>query len=113
MVIRFYLKTATPGGATVTITNAVGQEVSRQQLSAVPGINQVVWNARLGGGGRGGRGGGGAPAGGPVSANPIDQWAPLGDYTVRLTVGGKSLSQKATIAKTQGWSIGATPQIIR
>jgi hypothetical protein len=32
---------------------------------------------------------------------------------VTLTVAGNTLTQKATIAKTQGWSIGATPQIIR
>jgi photosystem II stability/assembly factor-like uncharacterized protein len=118
MVVRFYVKTAAPG-ATVVITNAAGQEVARQQVNARAGINQVVWNTRLGGG-RGGRGGpaasagqGGARAGGPASANPIDQWAPLGDYTVTLTVAGNTLTQKATIAKTQGWSIGATPQIIR
>jgi hypothetical protein len=58
------------------------------------------------------RGHRGGPAG-AASANPIDQWAPLGDYTVTLSVGGTTLTQQARIAKTQGWSIGANPQIIR
>jgi hypothetical protein len=40
-------------------------------------------------------------------------WAPLGEYTVTLDIDGKQLTQKARIAKTQGWSIGAVPQIIR
>ena len=121
MVIRYYLKTAVPGGATVTVTNAAGQEVARVNGGSAAGINQAVWSTRLGGG-RGARGGGGpstgsgrggtaAPA--PVSANPIDQWAPLGNYTISLTVGGKTLTQTATIAKTQGWSMGIQPQVIR
>src|SRR6185369_10696727 len=93
MVIRYYLKTASAAPPTIVITNAAGQELARLQGSANAGINQGVWNMRLGGGGRGGRAGGAAPAGVlPASANPIDQWAPLGDYTVTLTVAGKTLT---------------------
>ena len=55
-----------------------------------------------------GRGGGGARGG----AN-LDQLAPLGDYTVTLTVGATTLTQKARIAKTQGWAFGTSPQTIR
>lgn len=110
MVIRYYLKTAVPGGAAVTITNAAGQEMARMQGTAAAGINQAVWNTRIGGG-RGARGGG--PVGPPASANPIDQWAPLGDYTVTVTVGGKTMTQTAKIAKTQGWSIGLQSTVIR
>ena len=113
MVIRYYLKTALPAGATITVTNASGQEMTRMQGRAVAGINTVVWNTRAGGGG--GRGGalaatGAAPASG---SGPLNQWAALGEYTVTLSVGGTTLTQKATIAKTQGWSVGANPQIIR
>jgi hypothetical protein len=81
------------------------------QSGSQAGINQAVWSTRLGGG-RGARAGG-APAAGPVSANPIDQWAPLGDYNVTVTVADKTLTQTAKIAKTQGWSMGIRPEIIR
>jgi hypothetical protein len=47
------------------------------------------------------------------AGGPLDQWAPLGDYTVTVSVAGRTLTQTATIAQTQGWSIGGTPQIIR
>ena len=57
--------------------------------------------------------GGGAAAPAPTSNNAIDLWAPLGIYTVTLTVGGKTRTQTATIAKTQGWSMGIQSQIIR
>ena len=77
------------------------------------GINTVVWNMRAAADGRARRrcaGGGGAPA----SANPIDQWAPLGDYTVTLRGRRQDAHpDKCAIAKTQGWSLGTTPQIIR
>ena len=116
MVIRYYLKAAVPNGAVVTITNTASQEVARLTGQSNAGINQVLWNTRLGGGGRGARGGGaggGSTAPAPTSNNPIDQWAPLGNYTVTLAVGGKTLTQTAVIAKTQGWSMGIQPQIIR
>ncbi len=113
MVIRYYLKTATPGGATVTVTNSAGQEMLRTTGSAAAGINQVLWSTRLGGG-RGARsGGGGSNAPALASANPIDLWAPLGDYTVTVTVAGKTMTQTAAIAKTQGWTMGVQSQIIR
>ena len=108
MVIRYYLKAADAARATVVITNSSGREVARLQGAASAGLNTVVWNTRLGGAG-GGRGAGGAPAGGSV----LDQLAPLGDYTVTLTAAGRTLTQTATIAKTQGWSLGTAPQIIR
>ena len=117
MVIRYYLKTATTGPATIAIANAAGQEVARLQGRSTAGVNEVVWNMRYpggrgGGGGRGGAGGG-TTIQGPVSSDPIAQWLPLGDYTVTLSVAGQTLSQKATIARTQGWSLGIRPQIIR
>jgi hypothetical protein len=43
----------------------------------------------------------------------VDQWAPLGEYTVTLDMGGRKLTQPARITKTQGWSLGAAPQTIR
>jgi hypothetical protein len=109
MVIRYYVKTAA-AGATVAITNAAGQEVARVQGRAVAGINAVVWNMRS----ASAAGGRGATASqGRGSVNPLDQWAPLGDYTITVEVAGQKLTQTAQIAKTQGWSIGGAPQIIR
>jgi len=112
MVIRYYLKAAGSGAASIVVADASGQEVARLQGTATAGINTVVWNTRLtgraGGAGATARGGG-ATRGGAG----IETLAPLGDYMVSLTVGGKTLTQKATIAKTQGWSIGQTPTIIR
>jgi hypothetical protein len=43
----------------------------------------------------------------------LDQLAPLGDYTVSVTVAGRTLTTAGKIVKTQGWSIGQTPTIIR
>ena len=107
MVIRYYLKEAASSGASVVITDAEGKEVARLQGRGAAGINSVVWNTRIPGTGRG-RGAA------PGVRNPIDQWLPLGEYTVTLEVGTAKLTQKARIAKTQGWSLGPpAPQIIR
>jgi photosystem II stability/assembly factor-like uncharacterized protein len=65
-----------------------------------PGMHRVSWDMKyqpLGeGGGRGGGGGGGAV---PHRTYPSVNapWAPPGTYTVRLTVGGKSLTQPLTV----------------
>ena len=73
------------------------------------------WRSRSGcrrrwGRGAGGSGGGGGRGG---SGNPIDQGAPLGGYTVTLDIGGAKHTQKGRIVKTQGWTIGPVPQVIR
>jgi hypothetical protein len=106
MVIRYYLKNQGTGNAVITITDAQGQEVARLSGRTAAGINAVVWNTRVQSAGRG-RGAG------PAVGNPLDQWMPLGEYIVTLEVGGTKLTQRARIAKTQGWSIGPSPQIIR
>jgi hypothetical protein len=36
-----------------------------------------------------------------------------GDYTVTLQVDGRTLTHKARITGTQGWSIGPRPHVIR
>jgi hypothetical protein len=38
---------------------------------------------------------------------------PLGECTVTLEVAGQTLVQKGRIPRTQGWSLGLVPQIIR
>lgn len=103
MVIRYYLKNQAPA-ANVIITDAKGQEVAKLPGKAAPGINTVLWTMRAAGAGRG-RGAGG---------NATEGWAPLGEYTVTLDLGGKKLAQKASITKMQGWSLGPpAPQIIK
>jgi photosystem II stability/assembly factor-like uncharacterized protein len=106
MVIRYYLKDASPARATVTIADASGREVGRLTGPASAGINTVVWNMRAGGGGRG-RGAG------PGGGSPVDQLVPLGEYTVSLEIAGRRLTTAATIVETQGWLIGAASRIIR
>jgi photosystem II stability/assembly factor-like uncharacterized protein len=68
-------------------------------LSAEPGLHRWMWDLHYasrapagGGGGRGGGGGGGGRGGG--GAGP---WAPPGQYTVKLTVDGKSYAQPLTV----------------
>ncbi|HEY7473959.1 MAG TPA: hypothetical protein VH679_03040 [Vicinamibacterales bacterium] len=106
MVIQYYLKNAGAGRATVVITDASKQEVARLQGTATAGINTVVWNTRRDAGG--GRGGGGR--GGPTM---VEMLMPLGEYTVTVEAGAARLTAPARIVKTQGWSIGLTPTVIR
>ena len=126
MVIRYFLKEAATSGATVVISNAKGEEVARLTGGGARGINTVVWSTCAGrsepqGRGRGEAGGGGRQgqpcvsgrSGGPGGADPIDSFVPLGDYTVTLEANGRKLTQKAQIVKTQGWSLGPNPQVIR
>jgi hypothetical protein len=113
MVIRYYLKAQGAGNATIVITSAAGQEVARLQGPVAAGINTVLWTTRLQPAGAGGRGAGARGGGGGRGGANLDQLAPLGEYTVTLEVGGKTLTQKARILKTQGWSLGLVPQTIR
>lgn len=108
MQIEYYLKSAAPDTAMVTIADAQGHEVASLRGGTVAGINTVNWSMRRDGGGRG-RGGGGR---GAVST-PLDALAPPGEYTITLRVAGRTLTQKARIAGTRGWSIGPNPQILR
>ena len=116
MLIRYYLKNK-GASATVVVADEKGGEVARLQGTANAGINTVVWNTRLSagrGGGAGARGAGTGRGGGATRGGAgLDQLAPLGEYTVTLEIAGKTLSQKARIVKTQGWSLGLTPQQIR
>jgi hypothetical protein len=129
MVIRYYLKEAAPSEASIVITDAKGQQVAKLPGAARRGINTVLWSTCVQrpaeGAGRAGRaggsGGGGGRAqpcvtgrsGGPGVGDPIDQFVPLGDYTVTVEVNGRKLTQNAKIVKTQGWSLGPSPQVIR
>jgi hypothetical protein len=105
VVVRYYLKNATSPAPSVVITDASGREVAKLSGSGSAGINTVVWSMRPQG--RGGRGEGRG------RGNVVDQLAPLGEYTVTLDAGSTKLTQKAQVTKTQGWSLGVAPQVIR
>jgi photosystem II stability/assembly factor-like uncharacterized protein len=104
MVIRYYLKNPAKSEVGIVIADAKGQQVARLPGRNSAGINTVIWNMRPPGSGRG-RGAG--------TGNVLDRLAPLGEYTVTLELDGSKLTQNASITKTQGWSIGPLPQIIR
>jgi hypothetical protein len=112
MVIRYYLKTGASAPANVVITNAAGAEVARLEGTTEAGINTVVWNTRNAPPGDG-RGRGRSPSPGRGGPPIVDLLAPLGDYTVTLEVAGRRLTRPAKIAKTQGWTLGGGPVIIR
>jgi hypothetical protein len=109
MVIQYYLKHARKEAPTVVVTNTQGKEMARLQGTTNAGINTVAWNMLAPGATPAGRGGGRGR--GPGYSPEL--WAPLGEYVITLEVGGQTLTQKATITKTQGWSVGAQPEIIR
>ena len=73
-----------------------------QRLSTATGMHRFLWDLHYqplrGGGGRGGL---------PIAAVPHDTppapnspWAPPGQYTVKLTVGGRSSTQPLTLTNT-------------
>jgi hypothetical protein len=107
MVVRYYLKNDASGPVSVVIRNASGQEVARLQGENDAGIHSVLWTTRTGTG----MGVGGFQ--GPAQGNVVDRLAPLGDYTVTLEAGGRRATKTGSIVRTQGWSIGLTPRVIR
>jgi photosystem II stability/assembly factor-like uncharacterized protein len=115
MVIQYYLKSGADTAASVVITNAGGAEVARLTGTANTGINTVVWNTRKAPptATDGGRGRGGVPPPGRGGPAIIDLLAPPGDYTVTLEVASRRLTRQARITKTQGWTLGGAPVIIR
>ena len=113
MLIRYYLKSAAAGRAAIVVTDQTNQEVARLDGTASAGINTVVWNMRRGEGRAGGSGRGAGRGGGARGGAGLDQLAPIGDYTITLTVGTTTLTGTGRVAKTQGWSLGTSPQVIR
>ena len=107
MAIRYFLREGAAGPAHITVTNAAGQVVAELVGESGAGIHTVVWSTRRDGEFDRGRGVGTDPLG-------IEElWVPLGEYTVTLEVGGRTLTRTAQITKTQGWSLGLQPKVIR
>ena len=101
MVIRYYLKRPLAAPPTIVVTDAAGKEWARLPGANTAGISAVIWSMRPQGAGRSGRG------------NPVEQLAPLGEYTVTLDAGAVKLIQKARVTKTQGWSLAPPANVIR
>ena len=110
--INVYLKTAPQSPVTITISDKAGKIVRTLRQRGEAGINRFVWNLRhdlpggSGGGPARGRGGAGAaasepPAGGRGGA-PQGPVVIPGDYTVRVEVAGRTLSESATVTLDPG-----------
>ena len=105
MLLQYYLKSVSPDSAVLTVADSSGHEVASLRGPSSSGINTVAWSMRRGGDrGRGGRGAGGGP---------LDALLAPGEYQVTLRVGGRTVSQTARIAGTQGWTIGPHARVIR
>jgi hypothetical protein len=72
-----------------------------ERVSTEPGMHRWIWDlhyvSRAPAGGRGGRGGGGGGGGGGRGGGGAGPWALPGNYTVRLTVDGKSFTQPLVV----------------
>lgn len=107
LVINFYLKNQVAEKAKITITDPYGKAIAVLEGRASAGINSMVWDMRH-------RAVGQRPGiRMQRPRDPLTQWVPPGGYVVILEINGKSLTQKAQITKTTGWSIGPFPQVIR
>jgi photosystem II stability/assembly factor-like uncharacterized protein len=107
IVIRYYLKEQRNDKANITITDPYGKEIAQLEGKTSAGINTVIWDMSplREGKERGARRW--------WMRGVLEQWVQPGEYVVILEVGGKKLTEKVLITKTQGWSIGPFPQIIR
>ncbi|MDP2916067.1 MAG: hypothetical protein Q8O91_11530 [Candidatus Aminicenantes bacterium] len=107
VAIRYFLKNKSSGPVRITVRDAYGKELAALDGPTAAGIQTVLWDMRTGGSRRDGPGAGGR------SRDILGQWVPPGEYTVALETGGQKLTQKASITKTTGWSLGPFPQVIR
>jgi photosystem II stability/assembly factor-like uncharacterized protein len=107
VAIRYYLKNPANTAVSLTVSDPYGNVIAKLDGKTAAGINTSVWNMRprLSGEGR--------AALSIRRRDVLSRWVPPGEYVVTLDVGGKKLSRKARIIRTQGWSIGPFPQIIR
>jgi hypothetical protein len=112
--LAFYLKSAVTGDAKVSILDAAGTARCETTVPASAGIHRVQWTLATplaNAGGRGGRGGGGGGAGAPGGATPNTSCsggaaggrggggsgAVPGNYTVKLTVGGRDYTKPVQV----------------
>lgn len=107
MRIEYYLKDAAPNKASVTITDAYGHQVAQLKGPAKSGLNMVVWNTH-----RHRSDASEHTDSFHRDGSPLDRLVAPGDYTVTLRVDNQTITRKAQIIGTQGWSIGPQPRMI-
>ena len=99
VILNYFLPQEIQGGVDVTIADGTGRTVSTFRGPGAAGVNRTVWNLSevsscgtppVAGGQRGGRGGRGGGGGTWLRAIP-------GEYRVRMTAGGQTLEQTATV----------------
>ena len=120
--ISYYLKTAATGEVKISVLDASGRALCTSTGASDAGINRVQWTlvapllAAQGAAGRGGFGGGGAGGGGrggqgapDTSCSPANVGrgggggggfgggVTPGEYTVKLTVGGRDYTKPVTV----------------
>jgi len=108
MAVRYYLKTASPAKAKITVADPFGKVIASFEGPAAAGINTVLWDTRS----SSGRGERGRPAG-ERSRDPLAGWAAPGEYVITLEAAGKKLTEIGRITRTTGWPIGPSPAVIR
>ena len=104
MMIRYYLKNAS-APVSIVIADSTGKEVAKLEGPGAAGIQTVTWNTRKAAATGSARGG--------IIGSPIDQLVPLGEYRVTLQAAGQTIGKIGRIVRTQGWTIGPVPQVIR
>ena len=122
-ILYYYLKSAAAGPVIIDVLDNIGKVVAKfdstdrapapsatlnvplywlrpfQRPETTAGMHRFVWDLH----GAPVAGGGGGRGGPPISAiyrdTPVSQgpWMPAGEYTVRLTVGGKSYTQALVV----------------
>jgi photosystem II stability/assembly factor-like uncharacterized protein len=120
--VNVYLKNASQGPITVTITDKAGKIVRTLRQRGQAGVNRVVWNLRhdlpgapagaASGSGQAGRGGGAGLTGGEPQAGgrggaPQGPAVLPGDYTVKVEAAGRTMTE--TIKVTLDPGVEATP----
>jgi hypothetical protein len=119
--INVYLKQAPQGPVTITIADKAGKIVRMLRQRAEPGVNRFVWNLRHdlpappGSSGRGGAAGAagsataaeGAPTGGRGGGGNQGPAVLPGDYTVKVSAGGRELTGQVTVVLDPGVQVSA------
>ena len=85
LMINYYLRERSDGGASITVSDIKGTEIAQFKGTSEAGLNRAPWNMRLGSASAGGRGARGAA---PT--------LPAGEYRITVEAAGQ---QQTTIGR--------------